>query len=68
MPKDDDQLDYLVAEYNRLADRYDSHADRLVCLALHDGWNDNLAGNFWDLRHQAATHRTLAQGVQDLRP
>lgn len=26
MPKDDDQLDYLVEEYNRLADDHDSHA------------------------------------------
>lgn len=61
------ELDYLIQEYERLADAHDSGADELVTIAAHYGWDPHLIILVDDLRGKAESNRALAQEVRDSR-
>jgi hypothetical protein len=60
-----EQLDRLIATYERLAASHDARADRILELGMRIGWDDNSMTTEANLRRSAEASRMLAQEVRD---
>jgi hypothetical protein len=62
---DREQLEHLIATYERLAANQDARADNVLALGMRFGWDEFSMVTEGDLRRGAEASRMLAQEVRD---
>jgi hypothetical protein len=62
---DREQLEHLIATYERLATEQDARANNVLELGMRIGWDDHSMATEAQLRMSAEATRMLAQEVRD---
>jgi hypothetical protein len=62
---DREQLEHLIATYERFAASHDARADVVLELGMRIGWDEHSMATEAELRLSAEANRMLAQEVRD---